>query len=128
MEKRDFTVELHAARDAQDWDAHSRIWDERCAAEVDHDEAQLTYPTIANVVQPGVTFRQNSASGIYVSRVLRQIQDTRRSTHGYWETVILEGGHPALLNSIQIVSTATIYKARAGRGAEWAGKPFEMEA
>lgn len=74
----------------------------------------MTYETEAmavdTVVKPGVTFRQNSASGLYVSRVLRPHRD-----HGYWETVITEGGHPALVGSIQIVSTITIYRARAGR-------------
>lgn len=69
---------------------------------------QTALPT-AEVVKPGVTFRADSACGIYRSKVLRQHRDA-----GYWETQIIEGGHPALLNSIQVVSTGAIYRARAG--------------
>ena len=38
---RDFAAELQAARDAGDWKAHARIWDERKQAEVDRDEKSL---------------------------------------------------------------------------------------
>lgn len=38
---RDFRAELDAASQAEDWDAHARIWDERRCAEVDYDEAML---------------------------------------------------------------------------------------
>jgi hypothetical protein len=42
MTTRDFTAELEAAREAGNWDAHARIWEERRLAEVESDEAQLT--------------------------------------------------------------------------------------
>jgi hypothetical protein len=38
---RDFTAELKAARDAEDWSAHERIWEERRHADVSRDEAAL---------------------------------------------------------------------------------------
>lgn len=38
---RDFSAELAAARDAQDWAAHERIWEERRVAAVTADEADL---------------------------------------------------------------------------------------
>lgn len=38
---RDFAAELVAAREAGDWEAHARIWDERLAAAVDADEVAL---------------------------------------------------------------------------------------
>lgn len=75
-------------------------------------EAEQQAPRVADVVKPGVTFRRNSAAGIYISRVIRRHRDA-----GYWETTIIEGGHPALLNAVQIVSTRDIYAARAGRPA-----------
>lgn len=34
MPARDFSAELYAAREAQDWDAHERIWEERRVYEV----------------------------------------------------------------------------------------------
>lgn len=65
--------------------------------------------SMARVVKPGVTFRRDSACGVYRSRVIREHRDI-----GYWETEILEGGHPALIGSIQIVSGRDIYRARTG--------------
>lgn len=38
---RDFAAELAAARAAEDWEAHSRIWEERRGADVDADERRL---------------------------------------------------------------------------------------
>lgn len=38
---RNFAAELQAARDAQDWDAHARIWEERRLAVVAAEEAAL---------------------------------------------------------------------------------------
>lgn len=38
---RDFSAELAAAREAGDWEAHARIWEERAHAEVSADEAAL---------------------------------------------------------------------------------------
>lgn len=35
---RDFKAELQAARIAQDWDAHARVWEDMRIAEVTHDE------------------------------------------------------------------------------------------
>lgn len=54
-------------------------------------------------VTPGLTCRANSGHGIYAYRVIRRHRDP-----GYWETVITEGGHPALLNSIQVLSETRI--------------------
>lgn len=42
MNNRDFAAELNAAREAQDWTAHERIWEERCHAEVCSDENAIT--------------------------------------------------------------------------------------
>lgn len=41
MTSRDFAAELKAAREANDWDTHARIWEERRCADVDCDEAML---------------------------------------------------------------------------------------
>lgn len=41
MATRDFAAELAAARAAEDWTAHERIWEERRAADVAADEAAL---------------------------------------------------------------------------------------
>lgn len=41
MAQRDFSKELQAARDAQDWAAHERIWEDRRVADVAADEADL---------------------------------------------------------------------------------------
>lgn len=38
---RDFAAELVAAREAGDWDAHARIWEERRVGSVEADEATL---------------------------------------------------------------------------------------
>lgn len=38
---RNFRAELDAAAEAQDWEAHARIWDERRIACVERDEADL---------------------------------------------------------------------------------------
>lgn len=38
-----------------------------------------------------------SGHGLYTYRVARPHRDA-----GYWETVITEGGHPALIGSVQI--------------------------
>lgn len=38
---RDFEAELAAARAAEDWEAHARIWEERRQASVAADEASL---------------------------------------------------------------------------------------
>lgn len=38
---RDFSAELTAAREAGDWDAHARIWEERRVAEVEAEEEAL---------------------------------------------------------------------------------------
>lgn len=57
----------------------------------------------AIVVRAGLIARANSACGIYTYEVRRRHRD-----HGYWETVITEGGHPALLNSIQVRSEQSI--------------------
>lgn len=46
---RNFSVEIEAARKAQDWEAHSRIWDERRRAEVLADEARLEASLAAEV-------------------------------------------------------------------------------
>lgn len=45
---RDFAAELIAAREAGDWDAHARIWEERRVGSVEADEAAL-----ADEYQPG---------------------------------------------------------------------------
>jgi len=42
---RNFAAELAAAREAEDWTAHARIWEERRAASVASDEAALAYDT-----------------------------------------------------------------------------------
>jgi len=39
---RNFTNELQAARDANDWEAHARIWEERRTASVEHDEQTIS--------------------------------------------------------------------------------------
>jgi hypothetical protein len=65
---------------------------------------------VSDVVKPDVTFRSDSACGYYRSRVIQPHRDA-----GYWITQIIEGGHPALLGSIQIVNTVAIYRARTGR-------------
>src|SRR5262245_491513 len=39
-DKRDFAAELLAARRAKDWAAHTRIWEERRAADVERDERE----------------------------------------------------------------------------------------
>lgn len=57
-------------------------------------------------IEPGLTFRLDSASGIYTSRVLRPHRNS-----GYWETEIIKGGHPALLRSIQVVAKTIIEAA-----------------
>jgi hypothetical protein len=44
MNRRDFAAELVEAREAQDWDAHERIWEERRVASVEDDEASLNEP------------------------------------------------------------------------------------
>lgn len=41
MTQRDFSAELQAAREAQDWAAHERIWEERRVASVEADETAL---------------------------------------------------------------------------------------
>lgn len=51
---RNFTAELQAARDAQDWESHTRIWEERRAAAVDADEARLRAPRVAILIHPCV--------------------------------------------------------------------------
>lgn len=79
----------------------------------------LIYNTLDNVVKPGVTFRADSACGQYRSRVIREHREL-----GYWETTIISGGHPALLNSIQVVRASDIYKARTGVDAYLAGTPY----
>lgn len=61
------------------------------------------------VVHAGDTFRRNSAMGIYESRVARRHRDA-----GYWETVIISGGHPALVGSIQVVAETDILAAMLG--------------
>lgn len=38
---RDFSAELQAAREAQDWVAHAQIWEDRRCANVESDEAML---------------------------------------------------------------------------------------
>ena len=49
---RDFAAELQAARAAQDWAAHERIWEERRCADVDRDEASLEMPPRQNIATP----------------------------------------------------------------------------
>jgi len=43
MRPRDFAAELAAARAAQDWAAHERIWEERRIAAVEFNEANLVW-------------------------------------------------------------------------------------
>ena len=67
------------------------------------------------VLVPGLTFRQRSAEGVYRLRLLRKETDTRRSTYGYWEAEVIEGGHPARLHQIQFVAEKAVHIARSGR-------------
>lgn len=84
---------------------------ENCPAENAHDRRVLeAVAADRDAVHVGVTFRRNSAEGVYRSRVLRAHRD-----FGYWETQIIEGGHPALIGSIQVVSDRDIRQARTGR-------------
>jgi hypothetical protein len=59
-------------------------------------------------------FTLNSAMGKYTSKIVGPHRD-----NGYYETVILSGGHPALLNSIQIVSHRTIQAALVKEGYDY---------
>jgi hypothetical protein len=57
---RDFAAELQAARAAEDWAAHERIWEERRLAEVACDEAALSEDDAAhqrNFLTPALTRR-----------------------------------------------------------------------
>ena len=42
MTRRNFAAELQAARNAQAWAAHERIWEERRMADVEQDELELS--------------------------------------------------------------------------------------
>lgn len=44
---RDFAAELQAARAAEDWAAHERIWEDRRQADIARDEAMLTDASVA---------------------------------------------------------------------------------
>lgn len=82
------------------------------------------FPTIGEAVHEGVTFRQNTAEGMYRYRLVDQQRDPRRSTYGLWLCVV-EEGHPARMGGLHTFTVADIYKARVGRGIEWAGRSID---
>ena len=50
MTARNYAAELEAARAAGDWDAHTRIWEERRVASVEADEAAVKRNALLQVI------------------------------------------------------------------------------